>query len=252
MKDLGSLGGTTTASVNGLNERGEVVGGSPLAGDLINQPFLWDGEKLIDLVTPPFVTSGNGEANWINATGEVVGIASVPTQCPGSATDMVHAFLWRNREMSDLGTVDGTSLSRADFLNSQTQVVGGTWSCDNAVFDGFLWEKGSMVDLNALVPTDSPLHISWAPLIDDAGVIGAFANTADGDLHATLLIPCDENHPNIEGCDYSVVDASAIADERKQATTKPTLSPDAIKQLMRSLGLGSSSWHRDFGLQRTK
>lgn len=40
MKDLGSFGGTQTASVNGLNERGEVVGGLLLPGDQINHPFL--------------------------------------------------------------------------------------------------------------------------------------------------------------------------------------------------------------------
>jgi probable HAF family extracellular repeat protein len=207
MKDLGSLGGTTTASVNGLNERGQVVGGSLLAGDSVNQPFLWDGEKLLDLVTPPFVVSGDGEANWINEPGEVVGDASLPEQCAGSPTDMGHAFLWKKGAMTDLGSVNGTSLSRADFINSQTQIVGGSWACDNSVFDGFLWEDGSIFDLNALVPADTPLHISWASFIDDEGVIGAFGNTADGDLHATLLIPCDENHPGVEGCDYSMVNA---------------------------------------------
>jgi len=82
MKDLGSLGGTTVASVNGLNQRGEVVGGTFLAGDQLFHPFLWDGKKLIDLVAPPFEAQENGEANWINEAGEVVGSAEIADSCP--------------------------------------------------------------------------------------------------------------------------------------------------------------------------
>lgn len=223
MRDLGSLGGTTTASVNGLNERGEVVGGSLLAGDLINQPFLWDGEKLIDLVAPPFVESGNGEANWISESGEVVGQASVSVKCAGSTTDIVRGFLWRKGAITDLGHVVGTDNSRADFINSQTQIVGGAWSCDNSVFDGFVWENGSMLDLNLLVPANSQLHISWAPFITDEGPIGAFANAANGDLHAALLIPCDEHHPDVEGCDYSLANAyEGIREQPAPVMNEPT------------------------------
>jgi hypothetical protein len=63
-----------------------------------------------------------------------------------------------------------------------------------------------MVDLNSLIPASAPLYLYWAPFIDDQGEIGAFGALANGDSHAVLLIPCDENHPGVEGCDYSMVD----------------------------------------------
>ena len=213
MKDLGGLGGTTTASVNGLNERGEVVGGALLAGDAINHPFLWDGEKLIDLVAPPFGGSADGEAFWINEAGEVVGTAPIPVPCSGSSppSEVSHAFLWRHGVMTDLGALAGSPLSQANFINSKTQIVGDSMPCDFSAVTAFLWENGSLVDLNTLVPPNNPFNLITSSFIDDHGQIAAFGVLVNGDAHAVLLIPCDENHPDIEGCDYGLVDASTSA-----------------------------------------
>ena len=209
MKDLGSFGGTQTASVNGLNERGEVVGGLLLPGNQINHPFLWDGAKLVDLIAPPFGGPGPGEASWINETGEVVGGASLPTLCPNEPRYIQHAFLWRNGTITDLGALTATPNSAAVFINSKSHVVGMSFSCDQLSASAFLWEQGSIVDLNTLIPPDSEFQLFWAGYIADNGEIGAFGNLSNGDTHAVLLIPCDENHPGVEGCDYRMVDASA-------------------------------------------
>jgi probable HAF family extracellular repeat protein len=232
MKDLGSLGGTTTASVNGLNERGEVVGGALLPGDQINHPFLWDGEKMIDLVAPPFGGNADGEAAWINEAGEVVGNAPVPGPCPGSnppAREHWHAFLWKNGVMSDLGTLPGSTLTQANFINSKSQVVGDAFPCDFSAVTAFLWEDGSMVDLNSLIAPNSPLYIFTASFIDDRGEIAAFGGLANGDAHAVLLIPCDEGHPNVEGCDYSLVEATSAA-QRPAAAGQSHPVPQALPQ----------------------
>jgi probable HAF family extracellular repeat protein len=227
MKDLGSFGGVQTASVNGLNERGEVVGGLLLPGDQQIHPFLWDGEKLVDLVAPPFGGPGNGEAQWINDAGEVVGGAALRVSCPGGNGHLKHAFLWREGVITDLGGLPETPVSAGIFINSKSQVVGFSRTCDFSILNAFLWEQGSMVDLNTLISPNSTFHLYWAGFIDDLGEIGAFGMLPNGDSHAVLLVPCDENHPGIAGCDYSLVDASAAPSSRPAATKASGPMPPA-------------------------
>jgi len=215
--------------VNGLNERGEVVGGSDLPGDLVIDPFLWDGEKLIDLIAPPFVTGG--EANWINEAGEIVGGASLPVSC-ADVGPLTHGFLWKNGFMTDLGDLPGFPRSRADFINARTQIVGAVFPCDFSAAIGFLWEKGAMVDLNALVQPDSPVQVGWAAYISDRGEIVAFGNLANGDTHTLLLIPCDGDHPNIEHCDYSLTTSTAIVRTGSALRNSQMLRPE-IRHLLR-------------------
>ena len=75
----------------------------------------------------------------------------------------------------------------------------------------FLWEDNAIVDLNALIPPNSPLYLVHPQTINDQGEIAGFGTDASGNQHAFLLIPCDENHSGIEGCDYSMAEASPAA-----------------------------------------
>jgi len=90
MLDLGTLGGTL-GSAAALNNRGEVVGQSNLAGDLIFHPFLWTKSRgMQDLGT---FGGDTGTTEWINDAGEVVGKADLPGSPPESRRVSVEG--WR-------------------------------------------------------------------------------------------------------------------------------------------------------------
>jgi hypothetical protein len=83
----------------------------------------------------------------------------------------------------------------------------------------FLWENGGpMVDLNALVPSGSGLRLDDAVDINSRGEIVGIGVLANGDAHAVLLIPCDENHPGVEDCNYSMVDSDTPIAPRRSST----------------------------------
>jgi probable HAF family extracellular repeat protein len=112
--------------------------------------------------------------------------------------------------MTDLGTLDPLHFSFAVWINSKEQVVGWAASKDYTIQAAWLWENGGpMVNLNALVYPDRRLLLEAAFNINDRGEISGEGVDSNDTAHAFLLIPCDENHPGIEGCDYSPVDEHA-------------------------------------------
>ncbi len=75
-----------------------------------------------------------------------------------------------------------------------------------------------MVDLNTLISSKSGFSVVLVRNINDLGEITGRGAPRGGDNsdvcgHDYLLIPCDENHPNAEGCDYSLVDAGGAVRE---------------------------------------
>ena len=259
MQDLGTLGGAY-GFPNRLNNRGQVVGFSSLAAspgacfiefDPNCHVFLWDSGKLTDLTTStiggsPITPDGFNDAR------EIVGAADFSSS-GGSPFD---AYLWVNGVATDLGALGGDCFSRAIAINSHAQVVGNSFSCDFNFDHAFIWENGSIIDLNTLIPADSSLQLAGGSDVNDRGEIagiGVPSGVPPANLftegHAFLLIPCDENHPGIEGCDYDMVDGSDMPATQMATTAKPVLSPDSIRQLMQSAGRRSKPWYRGFGAQ---
>jgi len=252
MTDLGGLGGTLGAVV-GINNRGQIAGVSNTAGDVTTHPFIWDkSQGMQDLFRHGGLGGTFGHPDWINDAGEVVGYATLPGDQVG------HAFLWRDGVMADLGTLGTDPQSESVSINSQGQVAGGTFTNDGHDLRGFLWENGGpMVDVNTLIVPGSSTYVTVALIINDRGEIGCLGlDPGDTDDHACLLIPCDENHPGIEGCDYSLVNSPAAsqvhtADTARAtavAASQPKLSPTELLARFRSLRTGRN---RRFGASQT-
>ena len=114
MVDLGTLGGTFGYPW-WMNDRGQVVGESNLAGDQAFHGFLWSRGTLTDL---PVSGGSLSTALWINESGDAVGGSSI------AGDQLFHAPLWTGGRAIDLGTVGQDACSQAYSINAQRQIVG--------------------------------------------------------------------------------------------------------------------------------
>jgi probable HAF family extracellular repeat protein len=252
MQDIGTLGGGL-GFPNEINNRGQVVGQSNLAGDAIAHGFLWEKGVLTDLRT----LGGSGStAHWINDAGDIVGGASTPND------QAFHATLWRHIDLkiTDLGALAGRPCSLAHNINSEGQIVGYSDNCNDAQKHAFLWEDGGpIVDLNTLVPPGSSLELLIATTINERGEIGGQGVTSNGDNHAFLLIPCDDNHNDAEGCENDAASTAAAArvspvPSMQSSTTANQSNPgfrSAFNPMLRAFGRRLMP-SRGLGAQPTK
>lgn len=176
VRPLGTLGGARSWAL-AIDERGRVTGVSETAGG-DRHAFVWRGGRMLDLGTLGGATSVVGDvlapgallqANVadlaVNDRGDVVGTSE-------TASGDLHAFLWRDGRMLDLGTLGGPT-SRATAVNDRGQVAGYSETADG-VTHAFLWEGGRMTDLGSLL--GDPVR-SWARDINDRGQV---VGTAEG------------------------------------------------------------------------
>jgi probable HAF family extracellular repeat protein len=191
---LPTFGGDPDGVAEEINDDGRVVGGSGTCATfntnfLYNlmpvHALLWEKGKAIDLGNLGGKTgqAGGNIAYDINNRGQVVGNSDLP----GDTT--FHAFLWTWRTgMQDLGTLPGDVASVSISINDGGSVVGASLDA-NFNPRAFLWEKGVMTDLNALIAGDSPLSLITGCSINSRGQITGLGLTRTGEIHTYLARP---------------------------------------------------------------
>jgi probable HAF family extracellular repeat protein len=161
------------SAATGINDQGQVVGISGICQNAVGDQsaihaVLWQNGTPINL--------GNlGGTAWntpmfINQQGVIVGFSDL-TGDQGGNNPNFHAFRWvRPGPMQDLGTLSGDAISEALGVNAQNQIVGVSYAAGFANPRAFLYQNGSMVDLNMLAP-NSPVYLQVGGDINDQGVI---------------------------------------------------------------------------------
>lgn len=157
MAALPTLGGNNNSAF-GVNNRGQVVGMAETATQdptcippqiLDFEAVIW-GPKLGQIQElPPLPGDTISAALAINDNGQVVGtsgICAVPTSlAPG-----VHAVLWQNGSVTDLGGFGGVMNNSGLAINNAGQVVGISDLPGDTTAHAFFWQNGVMTDLGTL------------------------------------------------------------------------------------------------------
>ncbi len=201
--ELPTVGGDRNGIGQGINENGEIVGGS---GNCVAykpnnlhmlQPLhalLWETGGAIDLgnLGGKGLVSGHF-ARSINNNSEVVGFSDV------TGDKATHAFRWtRNTGMQDLGTLAGDGHSVGLGINDQGVIAGVSIVPNFSSLRAFVWRGGVMMDLNQLIPATSALYLLTACSINASGEITGFAVDSNGSMHAYLAVPLGSGEEDFE------------------------------------------------------
>lgn len=203
VQELPPLPGDSASSAVAINNRGQVVG---ISGDCDQAVGRFSARRAVlwDRGVPRRIPDLGGIA-WhtpqdINEAGDVVGFSNPPGADPPGQF-IARAFLWQSGAdtVIDLGTLPGDTRSQGQALNGRGQVVGVSFGGEEGT-RAFLWQEGTMMDLNDLAGpgfgTEAPYRLASARDISDAGrITGDVEEAATGRRLAFVATPIGPGTP---------------------------------------------------------
>ena len=221
MEDLGTLGGSYSMAF-GINAAGLVVGASAVNDTRTEVPFVWT--DALGMQPLPLPVGIGGQALAINDAGEIAGYltdsrgslrafrsdghvveplaeldmpgskaygisengTAVGYAMAGEGAPHFHGVLWRGGTIQDLGALPGGHSVAYD-VNDAGAAVGFSYTAAS-VMVATLFDGGTIVDLNTVVPAGEGWHLEMATAITRDGVISGIG-TLNGVPRAFAVVP---------------------------------------------------------------
>src|ERR1700685_2845574 len=191
--------GDPDSAATAINDLHQVVGISGTCDNAVGEfsakhALLWENGQPINLGSFGGVAWNTPTA--LNNQGQVVGFADLPGDESGAANPV--GFIWtREHGIQKLLPYPGDVNSFAWGINERGQIVGQSIDA-NGNPRAVLWQNGVALDLNALVPADSPVYLTLANDINDLGEISGQGCVVDNGectsvAPAVVLIPTQGN-----------------------------------------------------------
>jgi probable HAF family extracellular repeat protein len=225
MTALPTLGGNNSEAF-GVNNRGEVVGMAETATHdsrcippqvLDFEAVIWGPEPDEIQALPTLPGDSIGAALAINDKGQVVGTSGI-CFVPISFAGAVHAVLWQDGLVIDLGSFGGVMNNSGLAINNAGQVVGQSDLPGDTTTHAFFWQNGVMTDLGTL-PGD---FLSIANDINNKGQVVGVSCDVNFNCRAFLWeggVMIDLNTLISPDSPLQLIDAEGINDQGEIAGT---------------------------------
>lgn len=180
------LGATDGSTARAINDSGQILGGALFSGRSDQSTVIWDNTTITNV--------GIYGAD-INNVGQVAGFVELHDLVPGcSRSNSIHAAIWSNGIMTDLGTLGGPD-SQANAINNLGQVVGTSTSapCGYGSVSAFLYSAGVIYDLADIMSSSDWTDLTPSDINDLGQIVGTgtfFENGVSAGPRAFIMEPC--------------------------------------------------------------